>query len=810
VNKSDGSQALYVKKGYTANVVKEYSTPAGQTVKQYEIAPIVVPDSSPVIKNSVFTGENLNFAGVKPIISTNEQRVTAVSVLVTAGVPVAAAGLGLGRASTIAAQGLLGGGLGAGFEYLQTGKVTPQNVVIGAAEGMAFGVVGGKAISVLGVAGQGAKSVLGRVAVNTALGAGFAAGGEVITTGKVTPQTVAAGAAFGAAFGVAGEATGYGAARLNRSYGITERPIVRRLSGAVAGFDESVGGVRAVKVVGGREMQIKSGVGGEVKVARVTQLDVKPTRISKSQAELFRGASAKKIEFAGLEQRTVLSGRKAPEPQFVKPVYERGVAKNYRVDYDAVVASESEQAVAGSLTNLGEGKAAKAYLNQYRSTGQFESTRVADPYLASVQGKEFVGYKERIGDLRRMVDTRVEGTPRSVSNLVYDVDAYGKVKVSTGVGNVGGAKDSGVVMVSKRVKAIGAVPKGKVVTTREITGIKLSGKIDESLSIDAIKALPKDLQDQFYLKMGGGVKGDLPLEYEQMLRSAAKSKAGNLDTIPGVIQSEKMFSVKQTPSSVKPKGVSSKGLVELGKSKSVVKQKIDLPEGIIAVEPRGIKTNIGSSVSSGVAPAVLSSRVQSEKTVTNPFVQYRGRKYYVQGAQVTEDVEVLSYPDSGLKVPSRAGVESRRGARSQLDSLLAVSLGVGNESGIKNILTPSVGLKGSLRGQQKASAATISNYGVASDLGVSPIVSNRVAEDLISNTVQRSRSELRSTPKQTVKQYADVFGVVPSRVKSNYFLPDYKFESPAIGVGAQIIGRKRKGLRLNPVSRPEDVLGMFL
>ena len=37
-----GAQTLYVKQGYQATVVKEYSTPAGQTIKEYKIEPVAV------------------------------------------------------------------------------------------------------------------------------------------------------------------------------------------------------------------------------------------------------------------------------------------------------------------------------------------------------------------------------------------------------------------------------------------------------------------------------------------------------------------------------------------------------------------------------------------------------------------------------------------------------------------------------------------------------------------------------------------------------------------------------------------------
>lgn len=729
--------------------------------------------------------------------------VTVATFVAPVGVAVGAAKLGLGRASSLLAQTALGGGLAAGSEYVATGQVTAQTVALGMAGGVAFGVVGSKVNTLLKLTGGGVKPALGRVAVNAALGAGFGAGEEYITTRQVTPIGVASGAAFGAAFGVVGEAAVYSASKLNTRYGLSERPVVKRLSGAVASFDESIGGVPASRVVGGRELAVETAKGSDVKLARITQLDVESTRISKSQAELFRGASAKEISFAGVERRTVLVGGEAPEPSFVKPVYQKGVAKDYVVDFDAVLASESEQAVASTLKKVGEDKAALAYLNQFRESRQFESTRVAQPYIESAAGKDVLWLREQ------RTNVPLRDAPISISKVFQDYNAVKTVKLRSGIGQVGDAKDSNILMLTKRVKASGAVPEGKVIYQREITGVQLRGTVDESLSIDAIRALPKDVQSKLYTKMGGGVYGDLPLEYENMLRAGAKSKAGNFDAIPGLVNAEKTFISKQKPfSASKPKmpiePTDGKGLVEVDKAKSVINGKVDLAEGILSVAPKTSGLSIRESTAGIASVSGLNyeqAKTQetpslamggfSEKTV-NPFTRFRGKSYYKQAVQAEEET-VISYPSgSGLRQPVGVAGRGKVGGVAGVSSASIFGVGIGKAEDTFSLLTPKVAVGTSFKHKGAVLTGQVSAFDTKLTEEVAPFVGYRSATDVFSDTVLRTGPVPKSVfeTKQVTTTVNDLFGLPPGAYgKFAFPISEGKFEAGGFG---DSFGRKRR------------------
>lgn len=785
---------------------------AEERVTTYTVTPVQQQAAAPMdTPTGVFGFKGI--ARVNPLtgevdFESQQQRasklVTVATFVAPVGVAVGAAKLGLGRASSLLAQTALGGGLAAGSEYVATGQVTAQTVALGMAGGVAFGVVGGKVNTLLKLTGGGVKPALGRVAVNAALGAGFGAGEEYITTRQVTPIGVASGAAFGAAFGVVGEAAVYSASKLNTRYGLSERPVVKRLSGAVASFDEGIGGVPASRVVGGRELAVETAKGSDVKLARITQLDVESTRISKSQAELFRGASAKEISFAGVERRTVLVGGEAPEPSFVKPVYQKGVAKDYVVDFDAVLASESEQAVASTLTRVGEGKAASAYINQFKDVRPFESTRVAQPYIESAAGKDVLWM------LEQRTNVPLRDAPISVSKVFQDYNAVKTVKLRSGIGQVGDAKDSNVLMLTKRVKASGAVPEGKIVYQREITGVQVRGTIDESLSIDAIKALPKDVQGKLYTKMGGGVKGDLPLEYENMLRAGAKSKAGNFDAIPGLVDAEKTFISKQKPfSASKPKmpiePTDGKGLVEVGKSKSVINGKVDLAEGVLSVAPKTSGLSIRESTAGIASVSGLNyeqAKTQetpslamggfSEKTV-NPFTRFRGKSYYKQAVQAEEET-VISYPSgSGLRQPVGVAGRSKVGGVAGVSSASIFGVGIGKAEDTFSLLTPKVAVGTSFKHKGAVLTGQVSAFDKKLTEEVAPFVGYHSATDVVLFSDTVLRAEPVPKPVFETKQVTttdDLFGLPPGAYgKFAFPISEGKFEAGGFG---DSFGRKRR------------------
>jgi hypothetical protein len=151
----------------------------------------------------------------------------AVEVAVVA--PAIAPALGLGAGGILVGEAI-GIGLNEVPNISKTVQGQPVDLgdvitagAIGAAEGGVFGLIGGKAINVLGVGGSGVVKAVGRVGVNTGIGALAGDVYERITTGKDTGQGLSQGALFGFVFGVGGEVLGNVGGRLNSKYDVTSR-----------------------------------------------------------------------------------------------------------------------------------------------------------------------------------------------------------------------------------------------------------------------------------------------------------------------------------------------------------------------------------------------------------------------------------------------------------------------------------------------------------------------------------------------------------------------------------------------------------
>lgn len=127
-------------------------------------------------------------------------------------------------APTVIAGEIAGVGFAAGFKAISgEGMLTLDETLQNAALGGVLSGTGSVVNTALKIGGAGIINAGARVGVNAVIGAGANAGIELVTTGKVTPENVAVGAVLGGTIGVAGEALGAGVSALKGRF--TGKPV---------------------------------------------------------------------------------------------------------------------------------------------------------------------------------------------------------------------------------------------------------------------------------------------------------------------------------------------------------------------------------------------------------------------------------------------------------------------------------------------------------------------------------------------------------------------------------------------------------
>lgn len=179
---------------------------------------------------------------------------------------------------------------------------SPQQILDVGLESAAFGLVGGgvmKGVSQAGKVGaviagkqvaqstgQAAEAAITRIGINAGIGA---AGGAVLSGGDV--KAIEQGAAFGAVMGLGGEAI-HAAAGTRTG---------QRISESLTNLKERIVGVKASELTGAKEVFSEIRNDGETDIIRVTQPKTETVRISKADAEFYRGVTDRTVDLAGTE-----------------------------------------------------------------------------------------------------------------------------------------------------------------------------------------------------------------------------------------------------------------------------------------------------------------------------------------------------------------------------------------------------------------------------------------------------------------------------------------------------------------------------
>lgn len=327
---------------------------------------------------------------------------------------------------------------------------TVREVTDTALEGAALSAIGGGAVSAVGkVAPVIVEQVAGRVAVNVGVNAAISGGASAVASGGNLEAT-AKGAAFGTALGLGGEALGVVGGKVAS---------IPKVSSTIQNIKDVTVGTKFTEIVGVKEVNIQSTKGLETSITRITQPEVKTVTLRGNDAKFYRENNLgtlqdPTIELAGTQRISTISKDEA-----------------------------------GMLQEI----------TRYKQP--VESTRSAEPILSAIKGETFQAGKVKVGEAAEFLKTP------------SDYSAVEKVKIEAGRGRVdldiNGALRKPDVPVTKLDKVVAtnrdAILPVSEVSARDFTGVQLRGKVDSSVYADAAKALPTDISQDIYKKLGGGV-----------------------------------------------------------------------------------------------------------------------------------------------------------------------------------------------------------------------------------------------------------------------------------------------------------------
>jgi len=348
-----------------------------------------------------------------------------------------------------------------------------------------FGLIGG---GVIGGVAKAAPSLAGQVAnpvvraaTRIGINTGLGAAGGAVLGGG-DPDAIWQGAAFGAAFGLAGEAVGAVGAKI-------------KTPKAISNIQDNILGSKFKEITGATEIYEQTTVGKQTFVTRVTEPTVETVRLKGADAKFYR-----ENNMGTLKDPTIELAGKQRTKTFTD---EFGLQEVTR--YDVPV----------------------------------ESTRNAQPIISALKGEELTYGKIRVGDVNRMLNTK------------SDYSAIEKVQVRAGTGqvNVNGVKfrvDRPVTLLEKTVTTNenALLPKA-LVSVRTYTGVKVRGVADPQIYAGAAKALPDDMAQAIYKKLGGGYKqGSSYFDESTKLKGMKPFGGSKGDKAPGVAI-EEQFKLEQ-------------------------------------------------------------------------------------------------------------------------------------------------------------------------------------------------------------------------------------------------------------------------
>ena len=308
----------------------------------------------------------------------------------------------------------------------------------------AFGFTGSGAMSAIGkvaprLVSEVANPVV-RAATRIGVNTGVGAGGSALLSGG-DPEAVIEGAAFGFGFGAFGEVAGKVGGRLGRS------KVVQRIN-------EDIVGIKFEEVTGVNEASIQAANKDIVMVNRFTQPITKTVRLRGESARYYRQFNVESLE----NPRLNLAGK------------------------ETVTNVVSDMGVPEQVTTF---------------EVPVKSSRVAQPLLDVMAGKDFALGKARVGKLGDMVNFVAKGQERTVrvseSGAVSgpaDVAAFEEVLLKPKVGRVlGASEDKAMLVLQKKIGVSAKVDLPKLRTAkRSFDVVSVTGKLKPPKVVELPKA----------------------------------------------------------------------------------------------------------------------------------------------------------------------------------------------------------------------------------------------------------------------------------------------------------------------------------
>jgi hypothetical protein len=734
-----------------------------------------------------------------------------------------ARGVILGEAAGVGLSQVMKAGQGGGL-------LTPQEIVSSAAMGGAFSVVGGSLIQSAGLAGKaGLAGVAGRVGMNTVLGGGAGAGIEYVQTGKVTARNVIVGAAFGAGMGAVGELGSMGGegfrskiaqsnfgqrtqATMNAKYYNAEnvsdlhRSMPERIISGVTGIKPQkpafeVSTMKTIetapkdsymnyKVTKDVEMDStifisKTPRSGKPYIEEiVTPQETTGNRVPSKPTNMSENFGLSKQETSGLKGTT--PGKRTIDSITFKE--QVPVTKEYRMEMaDAIEKPNSARSAAMKYNILDENT--MLFGKSVAPTPKSQTMKTAD--VGELTGR--VKTSPAMSNVSEQVKFGQSEVDADINQQVGKFGATGKQQAEIA---------NKVMFNEKKFSVKGDFPEGKTLSPSKMSG--------ERTKAFQFAGSPKDLETSMEYTTPDGAKiGNFarPKQYDM---SELKKNIGNFEKIPkGDAYTDSQIKWKQLESPSQD----SKGdfmYRETKAPKTPKAGKMNEQELSMANELTGKNQGVSGpetvfqEMRMGTERAKIYAPTKTQSQARNPFVGVAGRSYYgqqyKQGAEESE-VVYTNYPNSGLNHPVSPGKLDTQ--NSNLGSTGALGLGnIGSgftgmkeptklrfgSGGVSTIRTSnpttySPALKGKTRQETRTNSIALTT-GLNQNLqqGVNPIqgIGGIFGVGQSPKPIQAIKPVQDTT--QTPKQYSpDTLDFNAQRYSSKFALPELKYEGKGFG-----------------------------
>ena len=420
-------------------------------------------------------------------------------------------------------------------------EVTDTALLSAGLSAVGGGAVGAVAKVAPSIAGQSA-SFAARTGTHVAINAGLGGGLSGVASGG-DPLAIAEGAAFGAGLGIAGQIAGPIAGKTAQV--ISKTNTGKAAINAFSNIKENVVGTKFTEITGVREVAVQSTHGKTTIIKQITEPITKDVTIRGKDAVFYKESN--------------LSSLRNPKIELA------GTEKVYAPD-----------AVTGGKT-----------VEPIPTLRQTEATRTATPILEALKGNT----EYKMGAVKTGRSGNFLETPSDLPALQRT-----KVWVRTDKGQPNAIVSEKTIVTSKQ-----AILPEIQISVRDYSGVKIRGTPDAQIYAGPAKALPTEISQDIYKKLGGNYRPIVDFGKTTKNTSGAM-KPGSNKFFKDALAKGKESNAAKTPE------------IKVVEKAQVVNKEVSLPRAIVGE----VKT---SSMSRGSAwSTVGASNIWSRQRQTLPEV----------------------------------------------------------------------------------------------------------------------------------------------------------------------------------------------